>query len=347
MQIRLAAARYAAESSAPACAWCTNLPRRLAWIDRQRTRESPRQQRIGCAWSANDNPCTVCSRWATGSSLLSDPRGLRRNSHRSRQRKGKRAAATRRAVAPDPSAVCFDEPSRYREPESAASMVVAARLPEIVEQVVYVRRRNSGPVVRNVYRDMIVARIGAYGHGSVLRREFESVTYDVADDLRDAARIRAYDNSVIWWNCLQINSALFSDRPERLDRLAKNRHHRYVLEVEHELARVHAHCVEQVTDETVHVPSRSECNFQHLRPSRPIEILLQQQIGAGDDDAERIAQIVRYDAEHFFARLRQQLRDVSFLALCVVAPPHFFVEALQLGGARFGQAQRPVQRLHS
>ena len=58
---------------------------------------------------------------------------------------------------------------------------------------------------------MIIGHVGAYGHGSVLGRELESVAHDVTDDLRDPERIRAYDHSVIWWDCLQIDAALFGD----------------------------------------------------------------------------------------------------------------------------------------
>jgi hypothetical protein len=55
---------------------------------------------------------------------------------------------------------------------------------------------------------------------------------------------------------------------------------------------------------------------------------------------------VRDDAEHFLTRLCQQLRDMAFLALGVVAAAHLFVETLELRRPRFGQRQRAMQRPH-
>jgi len=94
------------------------------------------------------------------------------------------------------------------------------------------------------------------------------------------------------------------------------------------------------------LPAPAKRYFQQLPPARLIKTVFQQQAGAGDDEAQRIAEVVSDDAENLLACVRQQLRVVPFLTLGVLAQPYFFLEMLQFGSARFGHRSPSMQPLH-
>ena len=77
--------------------------------------------------------------------------------------------------------------------------------------------------------------------------------------------------------------------------------------------------VEQIVDKTVHLLPRSHRNVEDLFPSSRLQILFLQQLCRRHDQAQRIAQIVRDDAQRLFAGAGLELGVFSLLALGVVA----------------------------
>src|SRR6267378_4367823 len=96
-----------------------------------------------------------------------------------------------RALAPDLSALGLDEAFRYRETQPDTAVIVAPRLPEIVEEMPDIGRSDSGPRVSDVNVHVIADRDRAHRHVSLCRREFDRIAKDISHDLRNAQRIGA------------------------------------------------------------------------------------------------------------------------------------------------------------
>src|SRR6266404_6449517 len=157
--------------------------------------------------------------------------------------------------------------------------------------MVDVGRCDSGPRVSDMNRNVIAVRSRAHRHVSMLGSELDGVAHDVPHELRDAEWIRANGDPVVWRDRIEIDVALFRHGAERLLGLMEDRDDLYLFEVELELARVNAHRVEKVADQAVHLSARPKCDIQQLHSPGPVEILLEQQIRAGNDEVERIAEI--------------------------------------------------------
>ena len=153
-------------------------------------------------------------------------------------------------------------------------MIIASRLPEIIEQVSHVCGRDPRPCVSDVNRDVIAVGCRADGDASLLRCELDRITHDVADDLRHAQWIGAHRNAILGQDRLQLNLSLRRQRAERLLCLTENHHHRDVLDVEREFPRLETHCVQQISDETVHLPSRPHRHCEQLLAATSIEVFL-------------------------------------------------------------------------
>ena len=96
--------------------------------------------------------------------------------------------------------MCFDDSLCDRETEPDSTVIVVARLPEIVEQMLDVGGCDSGSRVGDVNRDVIAVRDRAHRHVPMLRRELEGVAHDVSDDLRDTEGIGANGDPIVWRN---------------------------------------------------------------------------------------------------------------------------------------------------
>src|SRR6478672_165027 len=98
------------------------------------------------------------------------------------KRERERAPRSDDALAPDLSAVRLHDAARDRETESDAAVVVAP-LPEVVEEVVDVRRRYSRPIIDHLNDYALAVRRRAESDCSVRWRELECISHDVADHL--------------------------------------------------------------------------------------------------------------------------------------------------------------------
>jgi mannose-6-phosphate isomerase-like protein (cupin superfamily) len=68
---------------------------------------------------------------------------------------------------------------------------------------------------------------------------------------------------------------------------------------------VNANCVEQIADQPIHLPARAKHRFEQLLTVQLVQILFQQQVSAGDDQVERIAEVVSDDSENLLTCVRQ------------------------------------------
>jgi hypothetical protein len=89
--------------------------------------------------------------------------------------------------------------------------------------------------------------------------------------------------------------------------------------MERDLSGLHADGIEQIADQAVHLPARTQRDSNKLLAARAIERLFEQEVRCGDEKVERISQIVGYHPQHL----------------------------LQFSGAGFCQRERSVERLHS
>ena len=117
----------------------------------------------------------------------------------------------------------------------------------------------------------------------------------------------------------------------------KDRRDVYILELQRELAGVNANRIEQIADQSIHLPAPAQRYFQQFFSSGWIQIVFQQKAGAGNYEVQWIAQVVSDDPKNLLACVRQQLGIVPFLTLRVIATTYFFIETLQLSSARFCQ----------
>ena len=70
--------------------------------------------------------------------------------------------------------------------KSDTTVIVAPRLPEIIEEVPHVCLRDARSGVRDVKRDVIAIGRRAYRHASALGGEFDRVADKVSDKLGDS-----------------------------------------------------------------------------------------------------------------------------------------------------------------
>ena len=106
------------------------------------------------------------------------------------------------------------EDSRLHVTELLSAMTVASRLPEIIEQVIHVGRRDPRSGIGDVKCDVITVGGGTYRHASPFRSEFDRVTNDVADDLRHTKWIGAHGDAILGRNDFQLNLPLLRERPK-------------------------------------------------------------------------------------------------------------------------------------
>jgi len=93
--------------------------------------------------------------------------------------------------------VCFYDPLRNGETESDAALVILARLPELIEEVLDLLRRYSRTGVAYLEDDLLFARRSSERHITAFGRELDRVRQQVAENLRDAHRISAHADAVV------------------------------------------------------------------------------------------------------------------------------------------------------
>jgi hypothetical protein len=140
--------------------------------------------------------------------------------------------------------------------------------------------------------------------------ELHGVADQVAEDLVDAVAVGVDERQVGLDLARRARSASRSPRaPWHAARLAQQRLHGLRPRLDGDVAGLHAGDLQQVLDQAVHLPGRAVDHLELLRaPGSSPSTVSSRNDPAGEDEVERVAQVVRDHRQHLVARAGGLLR---------------------------------------